>query len=108
MLVHIVDGSSPDPVGDFNAIQTELELFAEDLASKPQASKLRLQACMRRLHELAISSVHGSKHCQCSCHDSNVQGWIHRQKSMLYVPNSLSIRPDFIHFYVCNIAAACI
>ena len=38
MLVHIIDGSSPDPVGDFNAIQTELELFAEDLASKPQAS----------------------------------------------------------------------
>lgn len=36
MLVHIIDGSSPDPVGDFNAIQTELELFAEDLASKPQ------------------------------------------------------------------------
>lgn len=38
MLVHIIDGSSPDPVGDFSAIQTELELFAEDLASKPQAS----------------------------------------------------------------------
>lgn len=36
MLVHIIDGSSPDPVGDYNAIQTELELFAEDLAIKPQ------------------------------------------------------------------------
>lgn len=38
MLVHIIDGSGPDPVGDFNAIQTELELFAEDLASKPQVN----------------------------------------------------------------------
>lgn len=42
MLVHIIDGSSPDPVGDFTAIQTELELFAEDLASKPQASMLSM------------------------------------------------------------------
>ena len=40
MLVHIIDGCSPDPVGDFKAIQAELELFAEDLASKPQASCL--------------------------------------------------------------------
>lgn len=38
MLVHIIDGSSPDPVGDYNAIQTELELFAEDLAIKPQVN----------------------------------------------------------------------
>lgn len=36
ILVHVIDGSSPDPVGDYAAIQTELQLFAEDLASKPQ------------------------------------------------------------------------
>ncbi|KAL0024046.1 hypothetical protein WJX77_011544 [Trebouxia sp. C0004] len=36
ILVHVIDGSSPDPVGDYAAIQTELELFAEDLACKPQ------------------------------------------------------------------------
>ena len=40
MLVHVIDGSSPDPVGDYAAIQTELELFAEELASKPQARRL--------------------------------------------------------------------
>ncbi len=43
ILVHVIDGSSPDPVGDYTAIQTELELFAEDLASKPQASSQHLQ-----------------------------------------------------------------
>lgn len=58
MLVHIIDGSSPDPVGDFNAIQTELELFAEDLASKPQAStdmhymrhRRTISCCMHASH----------------------------------------------------------
>ena len=35
-LVHIIDGSSPDPLGDFDAIRTELELFNPDLISKPQ------------------------------------------------------------------------
>ena len=38
MLVHVVDGNSPDPLGDYKAIQMELELFAEDLAFKPQVS----------------------------------------------------------------------
>ena len=40
MLVHIIDGCSPDPIGDFKAIQAELELFADDLASKPQVTCL--------------------------------------------------------------------
>jgi len=35
VLVHAVDGSSPDPVGDFRAIRTELELFSPELAAKP-------------------------------------------------------------------------
>ena len=35
-LVHVVDGSSPDPVGDFRAIQLELELFNPALLEKPQ------------------------------------------------------------------------
>lgn len=36
VLVHVVDGTSPDPVGDFNAINLELELFNPDLKDKPQ------------------------------------------------------------------------
>ena len=38
MLVHIIDGSSPDPLGDYRAIQTELQLFDPLLASKRQVS----------------------------------------------------------------------
>jgi hypothetical protein len=35
-LVHVVDGTSPDPVGDFAAINLELELFNPALKDKPQ------------------------------------------------------------------------
>ncbi|PSC71478.1 GTP-binding chloroplastic [Micractinium conductrix] len=36
LLVHVVDGTSPDPMGDFRAIRQELELFNPELAVKPQ------------------------------------------------------------------------
>ncbi len=35
-LVHVIDGCSPDPVGDWAAINLELELFSPDLKDKPQ------------------------------------------------------------------------
>lgn len=36
VLVHVVDGTSPDPMGDYRAIRQELELFNPLLATKPQ------------------------------------------------------------------------
>ena len=36
LLIHILNGLSPDPVGDFQAINQELELFKPHLATKPQ------------------------------------------------------------------------
>ena len=36
LLVHVVDGSSVDPLGDLQAVNTELELFSPWLAKKPQ------------------------------------------------------------------------
>ena len=36
MVVHLLNGLSPDPLGDFEAINTELELFNPALADKPQ------------------------------------------------------------------------
>jgi GTP-binding protein len=35
LLVHVVDGSAPDPLGDFEAVRTELELFSPWLAQIP-------------------------------------------------------------------------
>ena len=35
-LVHVIDGTSPDPMGDFRAINLELELFSPGLKDKPQ------------------------------------------------------------------------
>lgn len=36
MVVHLLNGISPDPLGDFEAINSELELFNAALADKPQ------------------------------------------------------------------------
>ncbi|NIM93711.1 MAG: GTPase ObgE [Anaerolineales bacterium] len=36
VLIHLVDGSSSDPLADFSQVNTELALFDEDLAQKPQ------------------------------------------------------------------------
>lgn len=36
LLVHLVDGANPDPVGDYRAIHRELELYSPELAAKPQ------------------------------------------------------------------------
>jgi GTP-binding protein len=36
MVVHLLNGLSPDPIGDFDAINAELELFNPLLADKPQ------------------------------------------------------------------------
>ncbi len=36
VLIHLLNGLSPDPVGDYIAINQELELFNPELADKPQ------------------------------------------------------------------------
>jgi len=36
LLVHLLDGASPDPVEDYRAINRELALYSEKLAAKPQ------------------------------------------------------------------------
>lgn len=36
LLIHLLNGASPDPVGDYEAINQELELFNPHLADRPQ------------------------------------------------------------------------
>ncbi len=36
LLIHLLDGASPDPAGDFAAINHELELYSAKLAARPQ------------------------------------------------------------------------
>ncbi len=36
ILIHLINGISPDPLGDFDVINQELELFNQRLARKPQ------------------------------------------------------------------------
>lgn len=47
VLIHLLDGSAPSPLADFSQINTELALFDEDLARKPQIvvfNKMDLEA----------------------------------------------------------------
>ena len=43
VLVHVIDGTSPDPIGDYNAIRTELELFNPALIEKPEVCASPIQ-----------------------------------------------------------------
>ena len=43
LLVHIIDGTSPDPIYDHSAICAELELFNPALADKPQVCPAQAQ-----------------------------------------------------------------
>ncbi|MEZ4581912.1 MAG: GTPase ObgE [Caldilineaceae bacterium] len=72
LLIHLLNGDSPDPLGDFQAINQELSLFKPELADKPQivafnkmdlpaaqAAWPAVQAAMERygLPVIAISAV---------------------------------------------------
>lgn len=65
MLVHVVNGDSEDPVGDFKAINQELELFNPALALKTQVvviNKVDIPAVREKLagltEELRAASGH--------------------------------------------------
>lgn len=54
-LVHMVDGSSPDPLDDWRKINAELRLFNADLAAKPQivaVNKIDITEVRSRMGEL--------------------------------------------------------
>ncbi len=37
-MVHVIDGSSPDTIGDYKAIRLEMRLFNPAIAEKPEKS----------------------------------------------------------------------
>jgi GTP-binding protein len=55
VLIHVIDGGSEDPLVDFSQVNTELALFDEHLASKPQVvaiNKIDLPQVRERVPEL--------------------------------------------------------
>ncbi len=112
MLVHLLNGLSPDPLGDFEAINTELELFNPLLADKPQVVVLnkldlpevraawpQIQAALRAQgvnEPLAISAITGE----------GVQDLLRRVATMLDelptpepAPQTVVIRPQIDEDY---------
>ena len=56
VLIHVVDGTSKDPLDDFDAVNAELELFDADLMKKPQVvavNKMDLPEARERFPEIA-------------------------------------------------------
>ena len=76
--MHVIDGTSPDPIGDYNAIRTELELFNPALIEKPEVCTFPIllsvmssdacnpeePQCMLRL--ASLQSIHLARCCK-SC-----------------------------------------
>ncbi len=63
VLVQVIDGDSPDPLGDFHAIRTELELFSEGLSTKPfivAINKIDIPEVLEKTKDLQVSC------CCCS------------------------------------------
>ncbi len=55
VLIHMLDGTAPDPVADFHAINAELETFGHGLMEKPQIvaiNKLDMPTAQARFPEL--------------------------------------------------------
>ncbi|MBX3002030.1 MAG: GTPase ObgE [Caldilineaceae bacterium] len=99
VLVHMLDGNSPDPLGDFEAINQELRLFNPGLVDRPQLVVLNkidlpdareLWPTIQRAVEeqdlpiLAISAVTGE----------NVQSLLYRVQEMLDALPSIEETPD--------------
>ena len=98
VLIHLLNGASPDPLGDFEAINQELRLFNPALADKPQIVVLnkmdlpdtralwpKVEAAMQHygLPCMAISAVTGE----------NVQQLLYRTQEMV---DALPVVEDFV------------
>ena len=68
MLVHVVDGSSADPVGDYKAVAMELELFSPWLADKPSVIVLN----KRDIPEVREKEAQLLKELQTACGHNRV------------------------------------
>ena len=56
VLIHLLDGLSEDPLADFSQINSELALFDEQLAQKPQLvvfNKIDLPEVQEKVDETA-------------------------------------------------------
>lgn len=55
LLVHLLDGSAPDPIADMETVNRELALFSDELAARPQIvgiNKIDIPEARERLPEL--------------------------------------------------------
>ena len=88
LLIHLLNGDSPDPLGDFEAINQELVLFNPTLAERPQIvvlNKLDLPHARERWPEVeaAIRAEGLPVMCISVVTGENVQALLYRVQEML-------------------------
>lgn len=67
MIIHIINGDAADPVGDYLAINRELQLFSPTLAAKPQVvvlNKIDLSHVAARQEELLAALKSNMSHAR--------------------------------------------
>ena len=88
VLVHVLNGVSPDPLGDFEAINQELTLFNPDLAERPQLvvfNKMDLpdaQATWPTVRDLLAEQGHEALPISAVAQE-NTQEMLYRVQAML-------------------------
>ncbi len=93
LLIHLIDGTSADPIADYNQINVELSLYDENLESRPQIvvfTKMDLpdaQAQWASVRERLIARGVANPMAISSATQENIQGLIGRMfKEMAYLP----------------------
>lgn len=70
MIIHVINGDSPDPIGEFNAINQELNLFSPTLAAKPQVvvlNKIDLDSVSQKEGALQEALLSAMTHTRLVC-----------------------------------------
>jgi GTP-binding protein len=88
VLIHLLDGASPDPLGDFDAINQELSLFNPKLSEKPQIvvlNKMDLPDAQERWPEVqqAMQAKHIPVMNISAIRSENVQELLRAVRDML-------------------------
>ncbi|MCB0132082.1 MAG: Obg family GTPase CgtA, partial [Caldilineaceae bacterium] len=99
VLVHVLDGNSPDPLGDLEAINQELTLFNPALADKPQIvafNKMDLPDAQARWPEVeeAVTRLGLPVLAISAVTRDNVEQLLYRTQAMLDELPALDLLPE--------------
>jgi GTP-binding protein len=101
VLLHVVDGTSNDPVGDFNILNKELAMYDDMLAKKPQVvvlNKIDVSEVKEKQDELVDKLRHAAGHSRVmtisAATTQNVQELMGRLKKFVEAEKKKALEDD--------------